>query len=153
MGNALNKECVFCEIINGHQSVANSKKVLAANEKLLLFADIKPASTHHYLVIPREHIINIKSLQGEEHITLVQEMYQFGSNYLKSVVGSDLDDDSALYGFHLPPFISVHHLHLHVIYPTSKVSFVGSSLFRKGSWYFVSPEALVEQLKLKMKLG
>ena len=152
MGNVFrpNTKCVFCEIVHNYENKLESKKVLAANENLLIFADIKPASTHHYLVIPCEHITSAKTLHGEEHIKLVEEMYKFGRDYLHSVTEEDLED--SLYGFHFPPFISVHHLHLHVIFSAKKLSYVGSSLFRKGSWYFVSPEAIIEQLKLQINL-
>jgi len=49
----------------------------------------------------------------------------------------NVDPKEAIIGFHLPPFISVHHLHLHGIFPPSdmsignKISFLSSFWFKK----------------------
>lgn len=46
----------------------------------------------------------------------------------------DLTDVS--YGFHLPPFISVKHLHMHAIAPVSKMRFFSRIIFaRQNIWY------------------
>lgn len=50
--------CIFCEIANGKTET----EILYEDEKLVLFRDIRPAADHHFLVVPREHIINTKSL-------------------------------------------------------------------------------------------
>jgi hypothetical protein len=42
------------------------------------------------------------------------------------------------FGFHYPPFNSIHHLHLHAISPASSMSFVSRLIFRPDSWWFVS---------------
>ena len=148
MGNTSNSKCVFCDIakeINDTNALEN-QKILKHNEKLALFADIRPASKHHYLVIPQSHMKNAKDLHGSEHKELVEAMHQFGKEYLSSVASREEIND-ALYGFHFPPFISVNHLHMHVISPSSTMSFINSNLFRKNSWYFVSPEVLIDRLK------
>lgn len=50
--------------------------------------------------------------------------------------GCDLND--ILLGFHLPPFNSVSHLHLHVIAPASELSFYQRAMFRENSWWFAT---------------
>lgn len=41
-------------------------------------------------------------------------------------------------GFHWPPFNSIKHLHLHVIFPESAMSFIGRQVFRPGTFYFAT---------------
>ena len=41
-------------------------------------------------------------------------------------------------GFHWPPFNSIKHLHLHVIFPESGMSFIGRQVFRPGTFYFAT---------------
>ena len=41
-------------------------------------------------------------------------------------------------GFHWPPFNSIKHLHLHVIFPETSISIVGRLIYRPGSFYFAT---------------
>ena len=50
--------------------------------------------------------------------------------------GGDVND--VRLGFHLPPFNSVSHLHLHVLSPASEISLIGRLIFRPNSWWFSS---------------
>lgn len=47
-----NSKCIFCKIIARQQPA----KIFYEDDDLLVFEDIKPASRHHYLVIPKNHI-------------------------------------------------------------------------------------------------
>ena len=150
MGNCStsNKNCVFCEMIDeiGDDNAFDKDKILAYNTKYAIFADLHPAAKHHYLVAPKEHVKNAKELKGPEHTELVKGMYEFGKDYLRSV-GKDDNLNDALFGFHYPPYISIDHLHLHVICPASSMNFTNTNLFRKDTWYFISPEKLIELLQ------
>lgn len=42
------------------------------------------------------------------------------------------------FGFHWPPFNSIKHLHLHVIFPESGMSFIGRQIYRPGTFYFAT---------------
>ena len=142
------KSCVFCEIIQeiGDDEAFDKDKVLDYNDNFIILSDLHPAADHHYLVIPKIHVKNAKELKGLEHLELVKGMYAYGENYLQKVVNNETVDD-VLYGFHYPPYISIDHLHLHVIYPASSMNFTNSNLFRKETWYFVSPERLIDLLE------
>ena len=140
-----NLNCVFCKILENSNTVTDSNKVLKSNERLAVIADIRPASKHHYLVIPKSHVEDTKSLKSSDDINLVKEMHEFGKDYLKSVATPE-EFEEGLFGFHLPPFVSVKHLHLHIIAPSTSMSFINSFLFWKNAWYFVSPETLVCRL-------
>lgn len=41
--------------------------------------------------------------------------------HLKKKGEADTVEDMLRIGFHLPPLLSVHHLHMHIIYPISDV--------------------------------
>nr|CAB3252900.1 histidine triad nucleotide-binding protein 3-like [Phallusia mammillata] len=140
------RECVFCKVLQSLESDENSKdtKILKYNETFAIFSDIKPAAEHHYLVVPRNHISNPKTLQGKEHANFVQEMYDFALSYVTEL---GLEKQEVRFGFRMPPFISVEHLHLHIISPFSNMSFVNSNLFKENSWYFLSPETLIKKLQ------
>ena len=137
--------CVFCDIIKNN----HNQKILASNEKFVIFEDLYPATEHHYLLIPRQHITNPKTLNSE-HIALVNEMELFAREFLEGRAnkGNFKPGDLSM-GFHWPPFITVPHLHLHVIYPASTMSWKHSLLFKSNSWYFVTPQQLVKHLKSK----
>jgi len=74
------------------------------------FRDYNPSALHHYLVIPKRHIDSVKSLSYED-VALVERMMEIGHHILNNL---DVPDNSRRMGFHIPPFNSVDHLHLHV---------------------------------------
>lgn len=41
----------------------------------MAFHDLSPAAALHLLVIPRQHIVDIKALRKEEHLQLGQRMH------------------------------------------------------------------------------
>ncbi|XP_074540716.1 adenosine 5'-monophosphoramidase HINT3-like [Halichoeres trimaculatus] len=136
------EDCPFCEIVNDNTDT----EILLSDDKLLCFRDIKPGATHHYLVIPRTHIDYCKALKADD-IPLVERMVQMGWQVLEKHKVSCLDD--VRMGFHLPPFSSVPHLHLHVLAPASKMD--GKSQLHYGplSHWFISVDKVLTQLKTR----
>lgn len=51
---------------------------------------------------------------------------------------NNLPLDNARFGYHWPPFRSVHHLHLHTIAPETEMGYIGRMVFMKNSYWFVS---------------
>lgn len=49
-------------------------------------------------------------------------------------------------GFHLPPFHSVKHLHLHGLAPVSSLGFFGRLSFRLNSYWFKTVDEVIESL-------
>jgi len=74
-----------------------------------VFENYKPAAVFHLLVIPRRHLESVKTLDAS-HISLVQDMLALGDEALTSV---GAPEGNRRFGFHIPPFTSVDHLHLH----------------------------------------
>ncbi|VDI43754.1 Hypothetical predicted protein [Mytilus galloprovincialis] len=135
-----NNSCIFCKIGAGKDQ---NTQIVYQNEDFVVFRDIRPASNHHYLVIPKIHIPNPKQL-NQSHIPLVEKLISIGQQVLTEKKG-DIDDTS--YGFHWPPFNSISHLHLHVISPASSMSWFQRVIFRPNSFWFVTAEWLISRLK------
>jgi len=132
--------CIFCSIAAKEQGTP----IIYEDEKIAVFSDRRPAAKHHYLVIPKEHYGNPKTLT-EDHVQLVERLQEVG----KSVIGDteEADPKDVLYGYHWPPFNSIQHLHLHVITPRSQMGFLARQIFKPNSFWFVSHEWLLERLK------
>ncbi|MEK7139499.1 MAG: HIT domain-containing protein, partial [Patescibacteria group bacterium] len=53
--------CVFCSIAN-HELPT---EFLYEDDRLMVFADIKPSAPVHYLVIPKEHIPSLGTMTSD----------------------------------------------------------------------------------------
>ncbi|KAL0270600.1 UNVERIFIED_CONTAM: hypothetical protein PYX00_007955 [Menopon gallinae] len=121
--------CVFCGIID--KSIES--KILFEDHELLAFPDIKPAAKHHYLVVPKRHIKDVREL-NKDNIPLLQRMIELGHKVLEEQ-GADIRDSR--FGFHWPPFHSISHLHLHAISPASSMSYISKLVFKPNTLWFV----------------
>lgn len=101
---AAHTECVFCNIES-----KEPEKIVFESEKYTAFWDRDPASTYHFLVVPKDHIRSIKNLDGT-HVRFLEEMKMVADELISQNGGGRW-----IVGFHVPPFTSVHHLHLHVL--------------------------------------
>ncbi|PSN57719.1 hypothetical protein C0J52_00325 [Blattella germanica] len=123
-------DCVFCKICSEEEP----RNILYKDDNFIAFPNIKPAAKHHYLVVTRNHIKHVRHLT-KEHIPLVEKFMDIGRQILIEN-GGDLSD--ARIGFHWPPFVSVKHIHLHVISPASSLGFKARLFFHPNSWWFVT---------------
>ncbi|XP_037826955.1 histidine triad nucleotide-binding protein 3-like [Lucilia sericata] len=114
--------CIFCDIVAGKSP---NTKLEVETDEYVIFKDIKPASTYHYLCVTKRHIESLKVMTKED-IPLVNRMEEGLKGFFKS---QDIDLNDALFGFHMPPFISVKHLHMHGIAPRSNMSWTNSFMF------------------------
>jgi len=96
--------CPFC---NARRE--NGFDIVMENDRFIVFENYKPMSSTHLLVIPREHIESVKSLNRED-VGLVAAMRDSGNEALTLL---KVPIDQRLFGFHIPPLTSVAHLHLH----------------------------------------
>ena len=62
-------DCIFCRIIKG-ESPAN---FVYKDEDMVVFHNIKPSAPIHVLMVPREHIESVNSLE-ESHSTVISKM-------------------------------------------------------------------------------
>lgn len=131
-------KCLFCGIIKENEP----SKILYQDEEIVAFADIKPASKFHFLIVPRKHIIDAKHLTTADK-SLVEKLVMVGKQVLEQ---KQADLTNVRFGFHWPPFHTISHLHLHAISPTSEMSFIGRLIFRPDSYWFVSPDYVLSRL-------
>ncbi|XP_072107661.1 adenosine 5'-monophosphoramidase HINT3 isoform X1 [Mobula birostris] len=130
-GSSFDKKCIFCKIGSKEQPA----DLVHWDEQFACFRDIRPGAPHHYLVVPRKHVGNCKSLK-KEHIPIVEAMVTVGKNVLLQNGIDDLSD--VRLGFHWPPFCSVAHLHLHVLAPASQMGFISRMMYRANSYWFIT---------------
>ncbi|XP_030557016.1 histidine triad nucleotide-binding protein 3 [Drosophila novamexicana] len=133
-------ECLFCGIASGK---ITPPKLEFENDEFVIFKDIKPAATYHYLAIPKQHFDSLKVL-NKSHVGLVERMQNGMIQFLAS---KDVDISKAVIGFHVPPFISQNHLHLHGISPVSEMSFSDRISFMIPSFWFKSANSAIESLQ------
>ncbi|GFS60549.1 histidine triad nucleotide-binding protein 3 [Nephila pilipes] len=131
------ENCLFCGIQD------SSTEIVYQDDDYLAFRDIKPATSHHYLVIPKNHIKSVVNLTSTD-AGLVRKLVEIGEIVLNNNSASVSD---ARFGFHQPPFNSIQHLHLHVISPSNEMSIFSKLIFRPDSYWFVTPSTLIEKLE------
>ncbi|PIK33704.1 hypothetical protein BSL78_29484 [Apostichopus japonicus] len=137
---AVHKEgCIFCSIAAGTDS---ENKIIYQNSEAVVFHDIRPASREHLLVIPTNHVRTIKAFTKDDKPKL-EYLYDLGKAVLEKRGG---DISEARCGFHWPPFHSIEHLHLHIIYPQSEMGLLKRWLYLPNSPYFATYEWTLDWL-------
>ncbi|XP_034482181.1 histidine triad nucleotide-binding protein 3-like [Drosophila innubila] len=126
--------CIFCDISSG-----KSDTILEVEtDEFVIFKDIRPASKHHYLIVTKDHYDSLKVL-GKSHEKMILRMEDTLKDFFKS---KGICTRDALFGFHMPPFISVKHLHLHGISPRSEMGFISRLIFQPSApWFKCAKEA------------
>ncbi|RDD47862.1 Histidine triad nucleotide-binding protein 3 [Trichoplax sp. H2] len=135
------KRCIFCKIAAKEDPKTT---VLYEDDKVSVFKDIKPVSQFHFLVISKEHIRNAAQLKLE-HLPLLEHMEKIGKETIAKHEGKVSD---CRIGFHWPPFNSVNHLHLHVIFPFNQINFFHKMIFpaTRTPWF-----APIDWIKLRVQ--
>jgi sulfate adenylyltransferase (ADP) / adenylylsulfatase len=112
---------------NRNEKGKKSNELVFSTPELVVFDDHRPAATRHLLVCPREHIDGLYDLEGERDLELLDEMIRVAEKIVleaaaeaastsTSTSSSSTSSASATkvkLGFHIPPWNSVDHLHLH----------------------------------------
>ncbi|KAI1301763.1 Histidine triad nucleotide-binding protein 3 [Halotydeus destructor] len=134
------ERCLFCKIASGED---DKTTLVHQDDSFVAFADIKPAAKHHFLVVPKQHVSSVKSLNKDD-VQLIENMVQLG---IKVLADYDVDPSRTRFGFHWPPFCSINHLHLHCIAPVDDMTFVGRMIFRPGTIWFANEKETIDWLK------
>jgi len=118
-------ECIFCDIIAKRSPAA----IIFEDNEIIVFKTIQPATPSlHALVVPKMHIRNVNSLT-REHVSLLETMRSIGREVLQK---GGFDETDSRMVFHVPPYNSIDHLHLHVIATQSKMTFLSSLKYYAG---------------------
>ncbi|KAJ7149826.1 HIT-like protein [Mycena crocata] len=143
--------CHFC-----HVSTTNGFNIIWEDENFVAFRDRSPASEHHIQLIPKRHIASVRSLRKQD-AELVRSMKTIGGKLLDDL---GLPRSMQVMGFHIPPFNSVNHLHLHVQglpYKSMRrfkyrIS-TGFGSFQKGFGWFIEAEQAAHSLESERTIG
>ncbi|KAK7081155.1 Histidine triad nucleotide-binding protein 3 [Halocaridina rubra] len=134
-------KCIFCKICDGIEP----NNIVHQDEDFVVFPDIRPAAPHHYLIVPRHHYLDVRHLSSQ-HVPMIEKMVSLSKEVLTTQGGSP---DTARLGFHMPPFITVKHLHLHIIAPEQEMGLIARGIFKANSFWFASPESVIQKLREK----
>jgi diadenosine tetraphosphate (Ap4A) HIT family hydrolase len=106
---------VFGKILRGEASAA----VFIETEAFLAFRDIQPRAPFHALIIPKGFVESVFELTDLD-LVLLDEMTTMAQKLVQeSQPTAYASNQDYLLCFHIPPFNSVQHLHLHVLVPMS----------------------------------
>ncbi|MDE2001459.1 MAG: HIT domain-containing protein [Patescibacteria group bacterium] len=100
-------DCIFCKI-TGKEIPAD---ILFEDDSLMVFKDIHPSAPVHDLIVPKEHIASIASLQGNHRDLLAHMIY----------TAKDTAEKLGLKGYKLVFNVGreggqvIDHLHLHML--------------------------------------
>ena len=123
--------CVFC--------TSNQDQLIWQDSDYKIIRDISPKATSHWLLIPKTHHKNINSISD---ITILKRMKDIAIQVYAQEGKKD-----GLFGFHVPPFTSVDHLHLHII-ERPFTSIFGSILFPSfNSLWFKTIDSAIANLE------
>ncbi|CAG9539874.1 unnamed protein product [Cercopithifilaria johnstoni] len=139
--------CVFCNIIHGQ-----CDKHLKASDNAVVIQDRSPHAPHHYLILSKLHINQASDLTVVD-LPLVEEMDRLGRDYLRETLKERGEADTVegwlRMGFHWSIFISVRHLHMHLLYPTREMNFLYRAIVFQSGPFFRITKNIIENLEKK----
>ena len=99
-------DCIFCKIIDG--DIPSYK--LYEDDKILVFLDINPVSPGHTLIIPKEHTLDVMSIDNNTLAKIIDK-----SRDIASLLINKLDATGFTLTQNNGSVQEVKHFHLHVI--------------------------------------
>jgi len=110
---------VFGPILRGELPVLTLKET----PLLLGFQDRTPRAPLHALIIPKQYIKSVFEL-NEKDIDLLGDMHDMAMDLIQTYYPKAAKREDYILCYHVPPFNSVDHLHLHVLAPASEMSWI-----------------------------
>ncbi|OXC70871.1 hypothetical protein AYX13_00287 [Cryptococcus neoformans] len=134
--------CIFCNV-----SRDKGFNIVYEDQELIAFHDRTPRAATHLLIIPRSHVASSVRQLTPEHLLLLDSMTALARTLVPPKPAPKL-------GFHIPPFSSVPHIHLHAF--SGPHTFIGKFKYPvttyaagKGLGWFVT----VEQARNTLERG
>jgi len=109
-------ETVFGQILRGESPA----RILDETEHAISFLDIHPKAPLHGLVIPKKLIGSVFDLTSDD-LPLLYEMKAIAESVLRHYDLDAFRKGNYRLCFHIPPYNSVDHLHLHILAPLSEM--------------------------------
>lgn len=134
---------VFGQILRGE----SPSVVLGEGADWLSFQDIQPRARLHALIIPKRYISDVFALTPDD-LPLLYRMREEAERLVHEWEPVAAKQGDYRLVFHVPPFNSVDHLHLHVLAPASLMSgFYRLVKYRTRSRWSVSLDSVVRRLE------
>ena len=132
--------CLFCRIMARQEPGT----IVYEDKDFVAFRTLQPSTSTHVLICPREHIKNFRSLSGPSGARLVRSLVTVG----QEILGPEENTlANAQYSFHIPPWNSIDHLHLHVIGQRKEMGWKGRLKYWEGTSYCKSANAAIRELE------
>jgi diadenosine tetraphosphate (Ap4A) HIT family hydrolase len=135
-------KCLFCNIV----SKKEPSITVFENDEMMIFRTIAPYVSNHLLCVPKRHIKSALELRSSEDRALLERMVDVSVDVVKNQKFSMLREKPYMC-FHIPPWNSIDHLHLHIIPDPHTLSTFGSIKYRKGTFYCQSVEEVLARIK------
>ena len=135
---------VFGDILRGKVPAS----VYAETNTLLAFRDRTPRAPLHGLVIPKRHIRSVRNLVPDDLNTVV-EMKEMALGIIREEQPKAYDEEDYILCFHIAPFNSVDHLHLHVLAPSSSMDYLyRNGKYRNGTIWCTGVDDVIGRLEM-----
>jgi diadenosine tetraphosphate (Ap4A) HIT family hydrolase len=136
---------VFGKILRGEAPAVT----YAETNDLLAFEDMHPRAPLHALIIPKRFIGGVFDLTASpKDLALVEEMQDMAEQLVQEQYPEAFRSGDYTLCFHIPPFNSVDHLHLHVLAPASHMkTYFRFIKYQVGTLWCTSLRTVVERIR------
>jgi histidine triad (HIT) family protein len=105
----VSSSCPFCRIVAREQDA----QILHEGERVLAFRDLRPQAPTHLLLVPKEHVTDLRDIQ-DEHGAMLADLLQAAAHLAKT---ERIDESGWRLVANVGPDAgqSVFHLHFHLL--------------------------------------
>ncbi|KAE8906175.1 hypothetical protein PF005_g5160 [Phytophthora fragariae] len=155
------RSCRFCEILR-----AKAEPFLYKDEHVVVFRPLRPVVPSHVLIVPRAHIRNVNRLAAR-HRELLARMHRVAEAVMTTgpleqceelqpeeleaahgAAAAEDDENPVRYSFHVPPFNSIDHVHMHAFHDDPRrLGYYGRLKYRTESWWCRSFDQVMARLE------
>jgi histidine triad (HIT) family protein len=135
-------DCIFCQI--AQKKIPSS--IVYEDENFIAFLDIRPANKGHTLVIPKNHVPDLKDLKEEvakELFSTVQRVAHGVQKALNADAFNIIQNNGAAAGQLVP------HVHIHII-PRFEKDGLSLGVFRQGKYEGNEIASIANSIKSKI---
>ena len=105
----MSSSCMFCRIVTGEEPA----DILHSTETVLAFRDLNPKAPTHLLLIPKEHVTDVRELE-DRHGGVLADLFQ-AAVHLAKTEGIDRTGWRLVTNVGRDAGQSVFHLHMHLL--------------------------------------
>ncbi|ETL28011.1 hypothetical protein F442_18974 [Phytophthora nicotianae P10297] len=147
------RSCRFCEILR-----TRAEPFLYEDEHVAVFRPLRPIVPSHVLIVPRAHIRNVNRLAAR-HRGLLAHMHRVAESVMTQGPENECvelqpeglnvhgDENPVRYSFHVPPFNSIDHVHMHAFHDDPRsLGYYGRLKYRTESWWCRSYDQVMARL-------